>query len=427
MLNKIIEKEKNNAGFPFNITKSIGNMKQQIKQNRAKLWELDHNYHCAIIGTCLTMDEVRKLLRSFRINIDNDCSYEIHTTIVTLISFKDYPSKKVQNYLDKKFKIALQKTRKMDADELKEEWKRVLNNGELIATFWAVMSHPCTSEKMKKYFYGDIHMLSHMSGASNRADLKRLKLLEQSEKEFNAETQSQLTKYQKSQAENIGLQTKIQQQTEKNNDLVNQVAALTNVNEQLMVLENVKQCKQLNLKIEKLNNKIGFQESEIDVHQKKINQLDKVVAKLNRQESNYQKEMAIYKNEIEHLQYQLSQHQREDECNFKEQGLCGQCILYVGGKSNMIPRYRELVEARAGDFLHHDGGHEKNTQDLSDSLNRADLVVFPSNCISHDAYWKIKRTCKKQQKPYKYLKGPGLHSLSNMLDKIVENIMVLDV
>ncbi len=426
MLNKIIEKEKNNARFPFNITKSLGNAKQQIKKNRTKLWELDHNYHCAIIGTCLTMDEVRRLLRSFRINIDNECSYEIHTAIVSLISYKDYPSKKVQSYLDKKFKTALQKNRKMNAEELKEEWKRVLNNGELIATFWAMMSHPCACEKMKKYFYGDIHMLSHMSGASNRADLKRLKLLEQSQKEFNAETQTQLIKYQKIQAENVGLQTKIQQQIENNYGLVNQVAALTNVNEQLMVLDDVKQCKQLNLQIEKLNNKICFQDSEIDVHQKKINQLDKVVSKLNLQESNYQKEMTIYKNEIEHLQYQLSQNQREDECNFKEQGLCGQCILYVGGKSNMIPRYRELVEARAGDFLHHDGGHEKSTQDLSDSLSRADLVVFPSNCISHDAYWKIKRTCKKQQKPYKYLNGPGLHSLSNMLDKIVENKIILE-
>lgn len=427
MLNKTIEKEKNNAVFPFSITKSLENAKQQIKQNRTKLWELDHNYHCAIIGTCLTMDEVRRLLRSFRLNIDNDCSYEIHTTIVTLISFKDYPGKKVQNYLDKKFKIALQKTRKMDADELKKEWKRVLNNGELIATFWAVMSHPCTSEKMKKYFYGDIHMLSHMSGASNRADLKRLKLLEQSQKEFNTETQSQLAKYQKLQAENVGLQAKIQRQTEKNYDLVNQVAALTNVNEQLMVLDNVKQCNYLNLQVEKLNNKIGCQQNEIDIYQKKIVQLDEVVLGLNLQLRANQKNMATNKNEIEHLQYQLSQNQIKNECHLKGQGLCGQCVLYVGGKSNLIPRYRKLVESLEGDFLHHDGGHEKNTQDLSDSLNRADLVVFPSNCISHDAYWKIKRTCKKQQKPYEYLNGPGLHSLSSMLDKIVENNMFLDV
>jgi hypothetical protein len=61
---------------------------------------------------------------------------------------------------------------------------------------------------------------------------------------------------------------------------------------------------------------------------------------------------------------------------------------------------------------------EKSTQDLSSSLNRADVVIFPSDCISHDAYWKIKSTCKKQQKPYEYLNSSGLHSLSSTLDKI---------
>ena len=99
--------------------------------------------------------------------------------------------------------------------------------------------------------------------------------------------------------------------------------------------------------------------------------------------------------------------------------MCGQCVLYVGGKTSLIPYYRELVEEKSGVFLHHDGGIEKNTQDLAHSLNRADLVVFPSDCISHDAYWKIKRICKKQQKSYKYVTSPGLHSLSRALDKIV--------
>ncbi len=424
MLNKIIEKEKTNARFPFNITKSIENVKSQIKQDRTKLWELDHIYHCAVIGTCLTMTEVKKLLRSFRIDITNSNSYEIHTTIVTLISYNDFPSKKVQNYLDKKFKVALQKTRKMDARELKEEWKRVFNNGDLIATFWAIMSHPNTNDEMKKNFYGDIHMLSHMSGASNRADLKRLKILESAQKEFSSETQIQLVKHQKIQLENDRLQVELQLQSEKTNDLVNQVTALINANEQLTILNNVKQCEQLNLQVEKLNNKINFQDNEIDKYQNSTALLDKVVAELNRQASIYQKTITAYKSETEHLQNLLCKNQEEDECQFKTQGLCGQCILYVGGKSNLIPHYRELVEGKAGAFIHHDGGLEKNTHDLSDSLNRADLVVFPSDCISHDAYWKIKRTCKKQQKPYKYLQSSGVHSLSSMLDKIVENNII---
>ncbi|WP_428354923.1 DUF2325 domain-containing protein [Methyloprofundus sp.] len=97
-------------------------------------------------------------------------------------------------------------------------------------------------------------------------------------------------------------------------------------------------------------------------------------------------------------------------------------LLYVGGKTNLIPFYRELVEEHAGTFMHHDGGLEKNTQDLQQSLSKADVVVFPSSCISHDAYWKIKRICNKQNKPYQYLKSSGLYSLSSALNKIMSTI-----
>ncbi len=400
MLNNIIKKEKIITAFPIHTEPTIAQIKPPIKQERTKLWELDHNYHCTIIGTCLTMSEVKKLLRSFHIDITHVSSYEIHTAIVTLISSNDFPSKKTQSYLDKKFKVALQKTKKMQTDALKDEWKRVINNGELIATFWAVMSHPLSSEVMKKKFYGDIHMLSHMSGASNRADLKRLTALENEKKEFNTETQLQLIKYQKLQIENNHLQVKKQLQIEKTNDLINRVDALTNANEQLMVLNNVTQCRELTSRLEKLN---------------------KVVTKISNQNSIDKKALSAYKNEVEHLQYLLCKNQEKNECLFNKQGLCGQCILYVGGKSNLIPHYRDMIEAKSGDFIHHDGGLEKNTQDLSDSLTRADWVVFPSDCISHDAYWKIKTACKKQQKPYEYLKSPGLHSLSNVLDKIMKN------
>jgi len=36
---------------------------RHLNNNRTKLWELSDNYHCAIIGTCLTIKEVRGLLK----------------------------------------------------------------------------------------------------------------------------------------------------------------------------------------------------------------------------------------------------------------------------------------------------------------------------------------------------------------------------
>lgn len=396
----------------------LENSETELKQERTKIWELDHIYHCAVIGTCLTMDEVMKLLRSFNINLKENSAYDIHTTIVTLLSYPDYRSKKVQSYLNKKFKIALHKTRKMNASELRTEWKRVIDSGELIATFWAVISHPSTNKQMKRDFYGDIHMQSHMSGASCRVDLRRLKQLERERKKYNTEILTEQAKYRKVQSDNVGIQSYTQQKDEIISDLNNQVAALSNANVQLTILKGVEEIDQLRSQIERLNNKIKFQVDELAISKNKNSQYQQLVADLNEKIEVNEQIIIEYKSETDHLQYVLSQNKLEEKCLFKKQGLCGQCVLYVGGKANLIPYYRELVEAKSGVFLHHDGGIEKSTQDLSQSLNRADLVVFPSDCISHDAYWKIKKTCKKQQKPYEYLKSPGLHSLSNVLEEI---------
>lgn len=393
----------------------------RFKQTRTKLWELEHNYHCAVIGTCLTMDEVKKLLRLLHVNVSDLCAYEIHVTIVSLISYHDFGSKKVQNYLDKKFKTAIQKTKGMDANELLLEWKRVLDTGAVIGVFWAIISHPRTDKAMKRNIYGDIHMQSHMSGASHRVDIKRLKQLENEHKEFNTGIRQQQAKYQKLQSENIRLQGKTQNQVEKNTGLNNQIATLTNANEQLTIVASVEKYKQLDLQVKKLHHKTDFQQNEIKAYYQQQLKLDKLVLELTSQIHSHEKTITTYKNETEHLQSLLNQNQLAKECRLNKQNLCGQCILYVGGKANLIAHYRDLVEARAGVFLHHDGGIEKNTQDLAQSLNRADLVIFPSDCISHDAYWKIKRVCKKQQKPYEYLKSPGLHSLSSVLDAIVIN------
>ena len=419
MLKLLIEKERPADTIPFSNLKATKCFEVQSKQERLKLWELDHIYHCAVIGTCLTLNEVKKLLRSFQVPIEDVNSYDIHTTIVTLISCNDFRSRKVQSYLNKKFKVAIQKTKKMNAAELIQEWKRVINSGDLIATFWAVIAHPLTSKQMKRDFYGDIHMQSHMSGASNRVDLRRLNQLENERKQVDSDTCAQQKKYQQLQAENTSSQQKIQQKNGKIAELIDRVTSLINANEQLTTLKCVEEIDQLNVHLVKLKNKVDFQASEIEEHENNQAQMKQVISTLNHQISNDKKTMTEYEHETEYLQYVLSQNKLADKCLLKKQELCGQCVLYVGGKANLIPYYRELIEDKSGVFLYHDGGMEKSTQDLSQFINRADVVIFPSDCISHDAYWKIKRTCKKQQKPYEYLKSPGLHSLSSALDKVI--------
>ena len=107
------------------------------------------------------------------------------------------------------------------------------------------------------------------------------------------------------------------------------------------------------------------------------------------------------------------------ECPFGKDDInnssCGCCILYVGGRKSLSHRLRSLVEQKEGVFLYHDGGLEKSTQELATMLNQADVVVFPVDCVSHKAYWQLKKSCKKSGKTYKILNTSSLTAFSNIL------------
>lgn len=126
------KKEKDAPAFASGVVQSASKIKLPGQPKRTKLWQVEHCCHCAVIGTCLTVDEVRKLLESFGIDCHGWSSYALHSAIVTIIAGNDYRTRKVQSYLDRKFKSSLQKVRKMQAEELAREWKNALDKGSII-------------------------------------------------------------------------------------------------------------------------------------------------------------------------------------------------------------------------------------------------------------------------------------------------------
>jgi hypothetical protein len=44
--------------------------------------------------------------------------------------------------------------------------------------YWALLSHAAATETIVKKAFQDVHMLSHLVGAANRADIRRLRELE---------------------------------------------------------------------------------------------------------------------------------------------------------------------------------------------------------------------------------------------------------
>ena len=83
-------------------------------------------------------------------------------------------------------------------------------------------------------------------------------------------------------------------------------------------------------------------------------------------------------------------------------------LLYVGGKQARVEHLRDLAERAGAEFLYHDGGVEDRRGMLAGLVSRADVVLFPVDCISHAAMLEVKRLCRQAGKTFLPLRGSGL-------------------
>ena len=90
--------------------------------------------------------------------------------------------------------------------------------------------------------------------------------------------------------------------------------------------------------------------------------------------------------------------------------LNGKSLLYVGGRQQTVHRIRALVSNWNGELLHHDGGIERSIDQLASMLNKADAVVFPTDCVSHSAAKTVKKLCNQRMKPFAPLRTSGIAS-----------------
>src|SRR5262249_12120298 len=119
-------------------------------------------------------------------------------------------------------------------------------------------------------------------------------------------------------------------------------------------------------------------------------------------------ELAAAERQIERLMPAEGQEQNEEGEGLDLHQLC---VLYVGGRGHQIPQLKGLVERMNGRFLHHDGGLEHNAALIPGLVSRADIAVFPVDCVSHDAAVAVKRSCRLMGKRYLPLRTASLACL----------------
>jgi hypothetical protein len=167
---------------------------------RARLSDLDSHLHCSVIGTCLSTNELRKLVPKFTdLDRQHATDLEIHHAAVELAIDGGVGAKALQKALDTRYSGAVRRfDAAKDPESLLALWKDALKSGDIPPAYWAVMTHPHAIISVRQVAFGDLHMLSHLVGAANRADIRRLVALEE---------------------ENAALKDKIERQQEKLHEL----------------------------------------------------------------------------------------------------------------------------------------------------------------------------------------------------------------
>ena len=147
---------------------------------RSKIWELADTLHCSIIGTCLSNAELRHALARLGVNgIEAADDHELHVVGVMLAGRRDAGAKLLQRALDRRHALAIKQYAKAkDEHALRQLWDESMRSSDIPGAYWALLSHAVATETIVKKAFQDVHMLSHLVGAANRADIRRLRELE---------------------------------------------------------------------------------------------------------------------------------------------------------------------------------------------------------------------------------------------------------
>jgi hypothetical protein len=150
------------------------------KGRRSKIWDIAPTLHCSIIGTCLSAAELRQFFVKLR---DADArtasDHTLHSSGVRAAGKHDLVGKLLNKALDNRHETAIRRFAKASsAAEVRALWQEAFEQGGIPGGYWAVLTHPATDRPLVEEAFGQVHMLSHMVGSSNRIDITRLRTLE---------------------------------------------------------------------------------------------------------------------------------------------------------------------------------------------------------------------------------------------------------
>jgi hypothetical protein len=313
--------------------------------SRAHIWDLGTKLHCSIIGSCLSTIELRDILRKLRVAGAAEASdHDLHCMAVVIAGDRAGRAKFLQKALDRRHRGDIVRySRAKDPAALLRLWDESLKQGNIPGAYWAVLTHPLTTEDIVIRVFGDVHMLSHLVGAANRADIRRLRELQQ---------------------DNAALASKIgRQQRQLHQGFAERDAKISRLNEllaeQACKLSKLPTSTQRNgddsliLVVDQLKTGLARETARRERSELRVTELTSKIDETERALQTSRHECAAIREELDIIERHLTELGKPRADAAVE--LSGLTVLYVGGRAHQIPRMKELIENSGGCFLHHDG------------------------------------------------------------------------
>ncbi len=360
---------------------------------RTKIWEFSQNLHCSIIGTCLSTGELRQTLTRLGLAQNDWTDHDLHHKAVSLAAKHDQAAKLLHKALDRRHKLPISQFGKARTEaELTALWRDAVKRGDIPGAYWAVLTHPATTQTLVRMVFGEVHMLSHLVGAANRADIRRLCDLEQR----NAELEQKLHR----------------QQEALHQAVVTRDASIRDLRQSLRQrltdeppVATGGESDALRALVTDLEKRLATEGRRRVAVETRLTETRDDLTRERAAHDTLRAEAASLRNELSMIEADLQP--ANDEPLWRMDGLS---LLYVGGRPSQVAHLRAMCEIRGAELLHHDGGIEHHPDLLAGLTSRANVVLFPVDCVSHDAALMVKRLCRQADKRFIPLRSAGATS-----------------
>ncbi len=386
------------------------NEKKERQSTRKQLWEIDSQLLCSVCGTCLSMEEQRRLLRKLDLK-EKDCSdYEIHSLMVRYGGFLKKISYQANKLLNQKYKYDIARYDGLSEEEYRGVWQEHYARGDVCGLYWVTVTHRGLAESFVQKAFSDIHMLSHINGGENRKEKAERGRLEEENRKLR---------------DKLIIQKKLRKEQDRELAAGNKRIKL--LESKLIKLEKLVESEKYAREkaIPDVTTSSQQFKDEIEERRRELEKSFRLIEDLSREKDSLSSELAHQRSisrqlyeEFQRMWKELSNVPPACQETTSEAGQCRRRILIVGGLSRLNSLCQEMVEGLGHDFAYHDGYLNSGENKLKSLIQNVDMVLCSTDCNSHGACQSVKKICKRLNKDCCFLNNTSLTSIFRVVQGI---------